>query len=259
VSFDEAREYTRYLASRPKTAEDAAVEMVIRLAEKHGARAHIVHLSSASAISMIEKARDRKVALTVETCPHYLSLAAEGVEDGQTAFKCAPPIREEANREALWQALENEAISQIVTDHSPSTAVLKCIGSGDFSKAWGGIASLQLGLAVVWTEARERGGTLNHLARWMCEAPARLIGMQGRKGALVVGADADLCVWDPDGELTVDVNDLQHKNKITPYDGRTAFGTVAFTYLRGEKIYEKKDGHEAFAPRPTGRHLCSTT
>ncbi len=259
LSFDEAREYARYLASRPKTAEDAAVEMVIRLAEKHGARAHIVHLSSASAVSMIEKARDRKVALTVETCPHYLSLAAEGVEDGQTAFKCAPPIREEANREALWQALENEAISQIVTDHSPSTAVLKCIGSGDFSKAWGGIASLQLGLAVVWTEARERGATLNHLARWMCEAPARLIGMQGRKGALVVGADADLCVWDPDGELTVDVNDLQHKNKITPYDGRTAFGTVRFTYLRGEKIYEKKDGHETFAPRPTGRHLCSTT
>ncbi|HEX7663142.1 MAG TPA: allantoinase AllB [Polyangiaceae bacterium] len=259
LSFDQAREYSRYLASRPKTAEDAAVEMVIRLAEKHGARAHIVHLSSASAVTMVQKAHDRKVALTVETCPHYLSLAAEGIEDGQTAFKCAPPIREEANREALWKALENEVIAQVVTDHSPSTAVLKCIGSGDFSKAWGGIASLQLGLAVVWTEARERGGTPNEVARWMCEAPARLIGMQGRKGSLVVGADADFCVWDPDGELVVNVDELQHKNKVTPYDGKKAFGTVTATFLRGEKIYEKKNDRDVFAPRPTGRHLCSTT
>ena len=250
----DAREYSRYLASRPKAAEDAAIEMVIRLAEKHGARAHIVHLSSSTALPVLERARDRGVRITAETCPHYLSLAAEDIADGATAFKCAPPIREKENRETLWKGLKNEGIAQVVTDHSPSTIGLKCTGSGDFSKAWGGISSLQLGLAIVWTEAQKRGASIEDVARWMCEATAKLVGLSSTKGAIREGLDADFCVWDPAGEFVVDAAGLQHKNKITPYQGKKIVGVVRATFLRGEKIYDAG----AFAPRALGRHLCTS-
>ncbi len=255
LSPSEAREYARYLASRPKRAEDAAIEMVIRLAEKHGARVHVVHLSSSSAIATIEKARDRGVKITAETCPHYLSLASEEIPDGATAFKCAPPIREKANRENLWKGLKNEGIVQVVTDHSPATLDLKCVGSGDFSKAWGGIASLQLGLAVVWTEARARGASIEDVAKWMCANTSKLIGLEKTKGTIAVGADADFCVWDPDAEFTVHAAALQHRNKITPYEGRKTFGRVIATILRGEKIYD----HGEFQTSVRGKHLCKTS
>ncbi|MEO7112395.1 MAG: allantoinase AllB, partial [Polyangiaceae bacterium] len=255
LSPSETREYARYLASRPKRAEDAAVEMVIRLAEKHGTRVHIVHLSSASAIPMIEAARDRGVKITAETCPHYLSLAAEEIPNGATAFKCAPPIREKSNQDNLWKGLKNEGIVQVVTDHSPSTPNLKCIGSGDFSKAWGGIASLQLGLAVVWTEARARGATVEDIAKWMCAGTSRLIGLEKIKGSIAVGADADFCVWDPDADFTVHGSALQHRHKLTPYDGRRTFGSVITTILRGEKIYDRGD----FKTPSRGKHLCKTS
>lgn len=254
LSPSEAREYSRYLASRPKAAEDLAIEMVIRLAMKHGARAHIVHLSSSTALPMIERARDRGVQITAETCPHYLSLAAEDIADGATAFKCAPPIRDKDNRESLWKALKNEGIVQVVTDHSPSTVALKCAGSGDFSKAWGGISSLQLGLAVVWTEAKTRGAKVDDIARWMCEATAKLVGLASRKGSIRAGFDADFCAWDPNAEFVVDAARLQHKNKITPYQGKKILGAVRATFLRGEKIYHAG----AFAPRALGRHLCTS-
>jgi allantoinase len=255
LSPSESREYARYLASRPKRAEDAAIEMVIRLAEKHGTRVHIVHLSSASAIATIEKARDRGVKITAETCPHYLSLSSEEIPDGATAFKCAPPIREKANQENLWKGLKNEGIVQVVTDHSPSTPNLKCIGSGDFTKAWGGIASLQLGLAVVWTEARARGASIEDIAKWMCASTAKLIGQEKTKGSIVVGADADFCVWDPDAEFTVHASALQHRNKITPYENRKTFGSVVTTILRGETIYDRGD----FKTPARGKHLCKTS
>jgi len=255
LSPSETREYARYLASRPKLAEDAAVDMVIRLAEKHGARVHIVHLSSSSALPMITAARDRGVRISAETCPHYLSLAAEEIPDGATAFKCAPPIRERANRDLLWNGLRNEQIVQVVTDHSPSSPALKCVGSGDFSKAWGGIASLQLGLAVVWTEARARGATVEDIANWMCASTAKLIGLSGIKGVIAVGADADLCVWAPDAKFTVHGVELQHRHKLTPYDGRLTFGAVQTTILRGEKIFD----HGLFGTSASGRHLCKTS
>ncbi|MEO8874333.1 MAG: allantoinase AllB, partial [Polyangiaceae bacterium] len=255
LSPSETREYARYLASRPKRAEDAAIEMVIRLVEKHGARAHIVHLSSASAIATIEAARDRGVKITAETCPHYLSLAAEDIPNGATAYKCAPPIRESSNRDQLWKGLKNEGIVQVVTDHSPATPNLKCIDSGDFSKAWGGIASLQLGLAVVWTEARARGASIEDIAKWMCAATARLIGQEKTKGSIAVGCDADFCVWDPDAEFTVHGSELQHRWKLTPYDGKRTFGRVHTTILRGHKIFE----NGIFGERPIGRHLCKTS
>jgi allantoinase len=239
------RRYATYLASRPRRAEDAAIELVLRLARETGARAHIVHLSSADALPMIARARDEGVRITVETCPHYLTFAAEEIADGATELKCAPPIREAENRERLWDALRQGIIDQIVTDHSPSTAELKCSGSGDFMRAWGGIASLQLGLSVVWTAARARGISLADVVARMSAAPAKLAGLASRKGAIAVGHDADLVVFDPDAENVVDVATLEHKNKIGPYHGRRLRGATLRTFLRGETVYERG---KPFAP-----------
>lgn len=233
------RAYATYLTSRPRKAEDAAIELVLRLAQETGARAHIVHLSSSDAITMFKKAKDMKTALTVETCPHYLTFASEDIPDGATEFKCAPPIRERNNREKLWDALREGVIDQVVTDHSPSTVELKCSGSGDFMKAWGGISSLQLGLAAIWTEARARGRGIRDVVEWMCAAPARLAGISDRKGSIVSGYDADLVIWDPDADFTVDVSTLEHKNKITPYHARKLQGSTLRTILRGETIYQR--------------------
>jgi allantoinase len=233
------RRYATYLASRPRRAEDAAIDLVLRVARETGARAHVVHLSSSDALGLFRAAREERTSLTVETCPHYLTFAAEEIPDGATEYKCAPPIRERNNREKLWDALREGLVDQIVTDHSPSTAELKCSGSGDFMKAWGGISSLQLGLAAVWTEARARGRPVRDLVEWMCAAPARLAGLTGRKGALAAGCDADLVIWDPDADFTVDANALEHRNKITPYQGRKLQGSTLRTILRGETIYER--------------------
>ena len=236
------RSYATYLASRPRTAEDAAVELVLRVAKETRARAHIVHLSSSDALPLFRRAREEHVALTVETCPHYLTFASEEIPDGATAFKCAPPIRERENREKLWAALREGLVDQVVTDHSPSTVELKCSGSGDFMKAWGGISSLQLGLAAIWTEAKKRGASLEDIASWMCHAPARLAGLEGRKGTIAVGADADFVIWDPDASFVVDAASLEHKNKITPYQGRALTGSVTRTILRGRTVYERGRG-----------------
>ncbi len=233
------RLYSTYLASRPRRAEDAAIDLVLRMARETAARAHIVHLSSSDALSIFRAAREERIGLTVETCPHYLTFASEEIPDGATEYKCAPPIRERNNREKLWDALREGLVDQVVTDHSPSTAALKCSGSGDFMKAWGGISSLQLGLSAVWTEARERGRTVRDLVEWMCAAPARLAGLHDRKGSIAVGHDADFVIWDPDADFTVDAATLQHRNKITPYHGRTLKGSVARTILRGQTIYER--------------------
>jgi len=246
------RKYATYLASRPRRAEDAAIELVLRLARETGAHAHIVHLSSADALPMIARARDQGVRVTVETCPHYLTFAAEEIPDGATAFKCAPPIREAENRERLWDALRQGLIDQVVTDHSPSTAELKCSGSGDFMRAWGGIASLQLGLSVVWTAARARGISLADVVARMSTAPATLAGLAGRKGKIAVGHDADLVVFDPDAEDVVDVATLEHKNKIGPYHGRRLRGATLRTFLRGETIYER--GKPFATPRGAWLH-----
>lgn len=233
----EARRYVAWLEARPRAAENEAVDLVVQLSRKFGARAHVVHLSSADALLALRAARDAGVRVSAETCPHYLSLAAEDVPDGATAFKCAPPIRERENRERLWQALRDEIVGQVVTDHSPAPGALKCSESGDFVRAWGGIASLELGLSVVWTEARARGLGVERVAEWMCAAPARLAGLQGRKGRIAPGLDADLVVWDPEGERVVDVTHLQQRHPITPYASRTLRGVVHATYLGGRKVY----------------------
>jgi allantoinase len=221
-----------------------------RLAREFGTRTHVVHLSSAEALPSILDARSKGAALTVETCPHYLTFASEDVADGATEFKCAPPIRERANRDALWDGVRQGAIDQVVTDHSPATPALKCIDSGDFMRAWGGIASLQLGLPSVWTEARARGFTLADLARWMCAAPARLVGLADRKGAIAPGYDADFVVWDPDATFAVDPSSLEHRHKVTPYARRPLSGVVEQTFVRGVRVFDRG----SFS-KPSGRLL----
>ncbi|MEV6893189.1 MULTISPECIES: allantoinase AllB [Kribbella] len=227
--------YRAFLNSRPRTAENEAVQHVVDLARETGCRVHILHVSSAEVLPLLAKARADGVRISAETCPHYLSFDAEDIPDGATQYKCCPPIREAANRELLWDGLRDGTIDQIVSDHSPSTIDLKHLETGDFGTAWGGIASLQLGLSAIWTEARRRGFTLPDVVRWMAEAPADQTGLR-TKGRIEVGYDADLCVLAPDETFTVDARQLQHKNAITPYDGRTLTGVVRSTWLHGVPV-----------------------
>jgi allantoinase len=222
--------YADFVASRPAVAEDSAIALLLRRARETGARVHVVHLSSASALPLLAEARASGVRVTVETCPHYLALTAEEVPDGDTRFKCCPPVRGAANRDALWQGLADGVIDMVVSDHSPCTPELKRLESGDFGAAWGGIASLQIGLPVVWTEARRRGHTLAEVVTWMAARPAALVGLP-RKGRIAPGADADLAVVAPEAEFTV--GPLHHRNPLTPYTGRRLHGVVRQTWLRG--------------------------
>ncbi len=229
------RDYHRFVESRPPEAEITAIERVIAGVRRTGARAHILHLSSAAALPALRAARSEGLPLTVETCPHYLTIAEEEVPDGGTQFKCCPPIRDAANRDALWAALVAGDIDIVVTDHSPSTAELKFRGDGDFTEAWGGIAGLQLGLAAVWTEAARRGIPLATVVDRMSRGPADLVGLAA-KGRLEIGADADLVSFAPDAEFTVRAERLQHRNPVTAYDGRTLRGVVRGTWLRGRLV-----------------------
>ncbi len=241
----EGDHYDKFLASRPRGAENLAIAEVIERARWTGSRAHILHLSSSDALPMIASARRDGVRLTVETCPHYLTLMAEEIPNGGTAYKCCPPIREASNRELLWQGLQDGTIDCIVSDHSPSTLDLKDLENGDFAVAWGGVSSLQLGLSLIWSEARQRGIALEQVIQWMSTAPAELVGLH-KKGKMAPGYDADFAVFAADDAYVVDVSKLKHKNPITPYDGRALSGVVRRTFLRGQEI----DGVE-----PTGKLL----
>ncbi|MDN5586786.1 MAG: allantoinase AllB [Brevibacterium sp.] len=229
------RKFSDFLASRPREAENVAIARVIDAARETGARAHILHLSSADALPQIAEAKAEGVKLTVETCPHYLVFTAEEIPDGATTHKCCPPIREESNREALWQGLVDGTIDCVVSDHSPSTAELKLIDTGDFGAAWGGISSLQLGLSLMWTEAAKRDIDLAEVVAWMSSAPAAVAGVQD-KGAIALGNDADFAVFAPDEEWTVAATELYHRNQISAYDARAVRGAVKATILRGAPV-----------------------
>jgi allantoinase len=224
---------------------------MLRLSREFAARVHIVHLSSSDAIPMLQKAKEDGVAVTVETCPHYLTFAAEEIVDGATEFKCAPPVRERENREKLWAALGAGTINFVATDHSPCPPAMKLPDAGDFMRAWGGIAGLELSLPAVWTEASSRGYAVPQLAKWMCSGPARLAGLEKRKGAIAVGFDADLVVWNPEARFSVDKAQLHQRHKVTPYAGRKLSGVVETTFLRGRKIYDRGE----FSPSPVGQVL----
>ncbi|AWZ05300.1 MULTISPECIES: allantoinase AllB [unclassified Streptomyces] len=238
--------YADFLASRPKDAENTAIQNLIDQAKRRDARVHVLHLSSSDALPLIAAAKAEGVQITVESCPHFLTLTAEEVPDGATEFKCCPPIRESANQDLLWDALADGTIDCIVSDHSPSTADLK---TGDFATAWGGISSLQLGLPAIWTEAKKRGRTLEDVVRWMSAAPAALAGL-AQKGAIEVGRDADFAVLAPEETFTVDPAHLHHRNQVTAYAGKTLHGVVKSTWLRGAQIADHGTPSE-----PTGRLL----
>ena len=232
------RAYEGYLASRPSTWEDAAIALLIRLCRETGCHVHIVHLSAASSLAQLKAAKAEGLPISVETCPHYLCLEAESIPDGATEFKCAPPIRERANREALWRGLFEGVIDFVVTDHSPCTPQLKQRERGDFHAAWGGISSLQLGLANLWTHARARGATPVQMARWTSSAPARFAGLARRKGSLSAGHDADIVVWDPDASFEVRPEQLFFKHRVSPYLGQPLQGAVQLTFLRGVLVFD---------------------
>jgi allantoinase len=238
VVTQDPRVYRHYLESRPPSWEDEAIRLLVELCRETRCAVHIVHLSSASSVPILRAAKAEGLPITVETCPHYLCLEAERIPDGATLYKCAPPIRGRQNRDALWQALLEGVIDFVITDHSPCTPALKLAERGDFDAAWGGIASLQLGLPAVWTEGRRRGADLATLFRWMSSAPAAFAGLAGKKGRIEAGYDADLIVLDPDESVSVAAEQLFFRHKVSPYLGQTLQGRVRTTLVRGACVYD---------------------
>ncbi|HYL21417.1 MAG TPA: allantoinase AllB [Gemmatimonadales bacterium] len=247
-SASDPRRYPTYLSSRPAAAELEAVDLVLGLCRETGCRVHIVHVSAAETLERLREARRSGLSVSAETCPHYLTFAAEEIMDGGTPWKCAPPIRGRVTRERLWRGLGDGALDLVASDHSPAPPALKCLETGDFFRAWGGVASLELALAATWTGARARGHGLGEMVRWLAEAPARLAGF-GRKGRIAPGCDADLVVFDADASFTVEPTRLRQRHPITPYAGMTLTGVVRQTFLRGVSVYEEG----AFPSEPTGR------
>lgn len=248
ASNPDPRSYASYLATRPPEAEVEAIELLVRLCRDTGTRVHVVHFACADALDILTGARRERLPLTAETCPHYLYFDAESIEDGATAFKCAPPIRERRHAEALAKALKDGVLDYLVSDHSPCVPELKRLETGDFLGAWGGIASLQLGLSIAWTLG---GLRLDEIARLMCRRPAEVARLSDRKGAIAIGLDADLAVFDPDAEWVVRGAELAQRHPITPYEGRRLRGRVVRTYLRGQIVFDSG----RFSDEPHGRLL----
>lgn len=245
-----AAEYRDYLASRPRAWENDAIRLLVALCRETGCRTHIVHLSSSEAIEIVAAARAEGLPFSAETCPHYLTFAAESIPAKSPAYKCAPPIRERDNREKLWRGLRDGVIDMVVSDHSPSAPSLKTKAGGDFMAAWGGIASLQFSLSAVWTAAAARSFELAEVARWMCEKPAALSGLSARKGRLLPGMDADFSIFNPGEEFRVEADGVLHRHPLTPYLGMNLTGAVLETFVQGHKVYD----HGSFFP-PHGELL----
>ncbi|KAI8078043.1 allantoinase [Gilbertella persicaria] len=256
---EDPRTYASFLHSRPQSLETNAIDMIIRLTKEYyeqgkPVNTHIVHLSAASAVPAIREAKAAGVPLTVETCFHYLNFTSELIEDGATHYKCCPPIREASNRESLWEALLDGTIDYVVSDHSPCTAQLKRQDTGDFGQAWGGIASVQFGLPVLWSEGRKRGITLQQIANWFSLAPAKRTKLEHKKGEINVGNDGDFVIWRPESTFEVQVSDIHFKNKLSPYIGKSFYGVVDQTIVRGSTVYHR-EAPGLFAKTPLGHSL----
>ena len=254
------RSYRAYLASRPAEAEVQAIQTLIGCCRRRTSRVHVVHVAAADALRPLAAARLEGLPISAETCPHYLALAAEDIGDGRTVYKCAPPIRDRTNQEKLWSGLGDGTLDLVASDHSPCPPELTLMTQGDFSRAWGGISSVQLTLPVLWTHAARRGLTLEDVTRWLSAAPARLAGIDGFKGSIAPGFDADLTVFDPEAVWTVRASELQHRHKITPYDADSLRGSVVATFVRGVQVYAAPGfqrvspvGDDGFASETTGQ------
>jgi len=248
------RRYSTYLESRPEEAELAAIRLLLSLCREYKFHLHIVHLSASSALPELCAARSQGLAVSVETCPHYLSLTSETIQDGATLCKCAPPIRSRENCERLWKGLRDGVIDLVATDHSPCPPAMKRLDQGNFETAWGGISSLSIALPVMWIEASARGFDLTNIARWMALEPARLAGCERTKGRIAAGCDADFVIFDPDGEFVVTGERLHYRHSVSPYLGRKLRGVVKATYLRGKQVFV--DGE--FPGLPAGRELAAS-
>ena len=253
IQSEDHSTYKSFQDSRPKSWENNAVKLLIQLSKEFDARIHIVHLSSADILAEIAQTRNDGYPISVETCPHYLHFSSEHISDGDTRFKCAPPIWESDNKEKLWSGLENGLINFITSDHSPCTAELKNLEVGDFEKAWGGISSIQFTLPVIWTECKTRGYSMDQLINWMSKQPAKFIGKDQQKGQISPGFDADLVCWNPDEKYIIQKEAIHHKNKLTPYEGESLYGVVNATFLRGQKVYENGE----FLGNPTGKTILN--
>lgn len=237
--WTDPRSYKQFVRSRPRQWENDAIDLMIKLCRKHHCRVHIVHLSSADALPALRAAKAEGLPITAETCPHYLHFQLERIPDGDTRYKCAPPIREDENCQRLWQALEDGTIEFVVSDHSPCSPDLKFLSEGDLQKAWGGIAGLQFTLSSVWTYARERHLSIEKISELMSLKTSRFLGLDKRKGKLAPGLDADIVVFDPEGSTSIERGGIHHKHKVTPYEGKTLGGKVISTYLRGVRIFHE--------------------
>ncbi|HLF64149.1 MAG TPA: allantoinase AllB [Saprospiraceae bacterium] len=229
--------YQAYMNSRPRQWENDAIALMIRLCEEFNCRTHIVHVSSSDALKQIAKAKQQGLPITAETAQHYLFFSAEEIADGQTQFKCAPPIREGSNNEKLWEGLKNGILDFVATDHSPSLPEMKELQSGDFRKAWGGITSIQFALPALWTAAKKHHCEITDIAKWLCERPAPFIGAK-KKGRIEKGYNADLVVWSPEDHFIVNGSMIYHRHHITPYLHKELFGVVKQTYLHGELVFD---------------------
>jgi allantoinase len=243
--------YATYLQSRPDEAELSAIHLMVSLCREYHFRLHVVHLATSQALDMLRAAKTEGLTVTVETCPHYLHLSSDKIPDGQTLFKCAPPIRRRENCEKLWQGLQEGVIDFVATDHSPCLPEMKRLSERNFRTAWGGISSLSLALPVMWSEAHGRGFTLSDIARWMAEGPARLAGCETRKGRVAKGFDADFVVFEPEAEFIATDDGLFYRHRVSPYLGERLRGVVKATYLRGNCVFD--DGE--FPGEPNGREL----
>ncbi|MFS8083588.1 MAG: allantoinase AllB [Ginsengibacter sp.] len=229
------RSYNNYLNSRPDSWETDAVKLMIKLCKEFNCHVHIVHLSSSQSLPLIAKAKANNLPLTCETAPHYLYYNAEDIEDGNTLLKCAPPIREKANNELLWDALKSGLINFIATDHSPCLPFMKNPDTGNFMTAWGGIASLQFSLPIVWTAGQKHKATLNDICRWLCEEPAKLLKLENKNGQIKVGYDGDLVIWNPEKEFRITESIIKHRHKETPYLNEVLQGVVKEVYIGGKR------------------------
>ena len=250
------KKYNSFLASRPKSWENDAISLMVDMARESkekgdNCKVHIVHLSSDEALETIAQAKQEGLRFTAETCPHYLTIASENIPDGKTLFKCCPPIRENKNREHLWQAIADGRLDFIVSDHSPCTPELKHIDTGDIEKAWGGISALQFGISLIWTEAKQRGFSLVDIVRLMSTETAKFAGLDSVKGEIKIGKHADFLVFDPNAEFTITNEMIKHRHNITPYAGRKVTGQVQHTFVRGHHVYQQDE----FLNTPIGRPL----
>lgn len=245
--------YAEFLNSRPDKWEVDAIKEIIELSEKHKCNVHIVHLSSAKALSYIKQAQEKGIKISAETCPHYLTLSTKTIPDGDARFKCCPPIRDNDNQVALWKGLQDGIIDFIVSDHSPCTPALKRLEEQNLWEAWGGISSLQFGLSLIWTAFKKRNYAIKDLAQWMCENPAKLVGLDHIKGKIQKGYQADFVIWDTESKHTIDKKEILFKNKMSAYEKHEVYGVVEQTLLRGQVIFDKNKDN--FIGKPKGKYL----